>query len=228
MEVIATSGLTLRGGPGKDYDRLSVLAEGSLVHVLGQTGRWIQVDLTGDGGADGFMHGDFLRSVSGGLPVSMSSSSFHSPAATTQEAYAIARQELALDVREVPGGGNNPRIVSYHNSTTATAGTDDSVPWCASFVNFCVEQSGLNGTDSQWALSWKDWGADASDDPREGDIVVFERVGQGGHVGFFVNDLGKQIAVLGGNQSNRVKISTYPKNGKLGSFTYKLRGIRRA
>ena len=85
----------------------------------------------------------------------------------------------------------------------------------------------IEGTNSQWALNWENWGQDVSNDPREGDIVVFERVGRGGHVGFYRSDQGDSISVLGGNQSNRVKASSYPKNGKLGSFNYKLRSIRR-
>lgn len=230
MEVTARSGLKVRRGPSQDFAVEGALPNGSIVHALARRGEWVQVDIQGDGQADGFMHGDYLRPVSGGFPLAADpapAAVASSPQAAVGSPYAIALAELALDVEEVAGGGNNPRIVMYHNSTTAGAGTDDSVPWCSSFVNHCVERAGLEGTNSQWALSWEHWGQDASNDPKEGDIVVFERVGQGGHVGFYRADLGSHVSVLGGNQSNRVKVSNYPKNGKLGRFTYKLRGIRR-
>ncbi|QKP77125.1 hypothetical protein HT051_06445 [Methyloligella sp. GL2] len=38
-----------------------------------------------------------------------------------------------------------------------------------------------------------------------------------GHVAFFVKDLGNgRIQILGGNQSDRVSLSTYPKSRLLG------------
>lgn len=228
LEVTARSGLKVRRGPSQDFAVETALPSGSIVHGLAERGGWIQVDIQGDGHADGFMHADYLRPVSGGFPVSVPSTAMTPPPqASAGSPYATALSELALDVKEVAGGGNNPRIVMYHNSTTAGAGTNDSVPWCSSFVNYCVEQADLEGTNSQWALSWENWGQDVSNDPKEGDVVVFERVGQGGHVGFYRADLGSHLSVLGGNQSNRVKVSNYPKNGQLGQFTYKLRGIRR-
>ena len=141
--------------------------------------------------------------------------------------YDIAKAELALGVAEFPGSANNPRIVMYHQSTNMNAGTADSVPWCSAFVNYAVEAAGMIGTNSQWALSWADWGV-AATSPKEGDIVVFERIGAGGHVGFLCRDLGDQIEVLGGNQSNRVRRQFYPKDGTLGGQRYRLVSIRQA
>lgn len=250
MEVTARNGLNIRRGPGEGFAVEQTMSNGTIVHALARSGAWVQVDLDGDGQADGHMHGDYLAPLSGGFSV-MTGNTFSSvtslvpptpptpgtpptPATathiaatfTTPTPYQIAQAELALDVREVPGHAHNPRIVMYHNSTDASAGNVDEVPWCSSFVNYCVEQGGMTGTDSQWALHWDSWGPDVTT-PREGDIAVFERVGQGGHVGFVVEDLPDHVKVLGGNQSDRVKISTYPKDGVLGSFTYKLRSFRR-
>lgn len=238
MEVTARGGLNLRRGAGTHFAVETAMPFGTVVHATGFNGDWIQIDLQGDGYADGHAHSDYLRVVAGGFPA------FSLPA--TQGApdsillggnspsnsvlatpYDVARAELAQDVREVPGSGSNPRILMYHQSTSGGEAGDD-VAWCSSFVNSCVEQAGHEGTDSKWALTWENWGQDVSANPREGDIVVWERVGKGGHVGFLVEDLGSHISVLGGNQNNRVKISTYPKNGKVGSTTYKLRSIRRS
>ena len=219
-EVIARSGLNLRRGPGEQFAIENSFPRGTLVHMLEHHGEWVKVDIEGDGLADGYMHGGFLRPVSGGLPIPM-------PPDSTP--YDIAKAELVLNVAEAPGSANNPRIVAYHASTNIWAGTDDSVAWCSSFVNWCVEQSGREGTNRQNARSWVDWGQDVTGNPIEGDIVVFSRTNDGvsGHVGFFVADLGDVISVLGGNQSNRVKISNYPKDGVLGTTPYKLLTIRR-
>jgi uncharacterized protein (TIGR02594 family) len=224
MEVTARSGLNVRGGPGENYDIEETVPLGTIVHALSQTNEWIEVDLQGDGNADGFMHSAYLRAVSGGLPA---------PQPTTARPYDVALAEKALGVAEVPGSGNNPRIVMYHNTTQPWSGTGDDVAWCSSFVNYCVEQAGRVGTDSQSARSWEDWGADASANPQEGDIAVFSRTGGGagpnaGHVAFYVADEGTHVSVLGGNQSNKVKVSSYPKNGQMGSFKYKLLTVRRA
>src|SRR5205823_13988318 len=100
----------------------------------------------------------------------------------------IARQELALGVAEIPGPQDNPRIVMYHRTTQGGA-ADDETAWCSSFVNYCVEQTGLPGTDSKAARSWhdQDWGRVVTPAPVEGDLVVFSRrspTEEGGHVGF--------------------------------------------
>ena len=50
---------------------------------------------------------------------------------------------------------------------------------------------------------------------------------RGGHVGFVVSFDATSVTVLGGNQSNRVSIATYPREGSLGGQNYKLLSIRR-
>ncbi|MEM1299609.1 MAG: TIGR02594 family protein [Pseudomonadota bacterium] len=241
MEVTARHGLNMRRGAGGRYGIEKTLPKGTLVHALSWQEEWVQIDLEGDGLADGHVHRDYLRLVSGGFPIGpripgtpptppTPPTPFTMTGHTSggrHTSYDVAKAELDLDIREVPGSGNNPRIVMYHTTTNAWSGTDDAVPWCSSFVNYCVEQSGRIGTSSQTARSWENWGQDVSAAPQEGDIVVFERVGKGGHVAFLVEDLGDHVSVLGGNQSDRVRISTYPKNGRLGRTTYKLRGFRR-
>jgi uncharacterized protein (TIGR02594 family) len=224
FEVTARSGLRLRGGPGQGYDALRTLRLGSLVHGLGHEGGWVRVDVNGDGIADGFMSRDFLKPLSGGLPLP------HVESAPS--AYAIAQAELALNIAEIAGAQNHPRIVLYHGTTSDGAAPDETA-WCSSFVNYCVEQAGQKGTDSKWARSWHDsgWGTDVTASPRPGDVVVWQRKTpshNGGHVAFFVEMVGNNaIKVLGGNQSNRVTITTYPMSGTVGSTTYKLLSIRR-
>lgn len=81
-------------------------------------------------------------------------------------------------------------------------------PWCAAFLNSVLKKSGHKTTGSLAASSFRGYGK-AVKKPAVGDIVVLK-----GHVGIFaghVNRNGKRyVAVLGGNQSNRVQISYYP------------------
>lgn len=226
FEVSARGGLNLRGGAGEQFAVLRTLPLGSIVHGMGVEGSWVQVDTGGDGAADGYMARDFLRPVSGGLPLP---SPISGPART---AFLVAQEELALDVREVAGREDNPRIVLYHSTTKGGAQPDETA-WCSSFVNYCIEQAGRRGTDSKWARSWHDdgWGVDVTGSALPGDVVVWRRrhSGQeGGHVGFLVERLGDEsIRVLGGNQSNRVRIATYPVAGDMGGMRYDLLSIRR-
>jgi len=126
----------------------------------------------------------------------------------------IAIKEIG--VREYEGQTDNPRIVEYLNSTTLGSpdNLNDETLWCSAFVNWCVEQSGVKGTDSAWARDWLHWGQ-SMDNPIIGCIVVFSR-GDGGHVGFYIDKTPSHIKVLGGNQNHEVNISSYPKSRLLG------------
>lgn len=110
-------------------------------------------------------------------------------------------------VKEVAGSGNNDRIVEYH-ATTSLKATQDSVPWCSSFVNWCIEQAGYKGTDSAAARSWSGWGVPCDDFRPNGCVVVMKRKG-GGHVGFKVGEDAFYVYVLGGNQSDEVNVRKF-------------------
>jgi hypothetical protein len=64
--VIARDGLKLRAGPGTEFTSERTLPAGTMVNVLRREGQWAQVDLQGDGRADGFMHSSFLRAADEG------------------------------------------------------------------------------------------------------------------------------------------------------------------
>lgn len=119
--------------------------------------------------------------------------------------YEIAKGEIGQ--KEIAGAGNNPRIVEYHQTTSLKATTDE-VSWCSSFVNWCVTKAGQKGTNSAAARSWLRWGEQLKQ-PVEGCVVVFKRgAPPSGHVGFFVKSDGVNVWVLGGNQSDQVKITS--------------------
>lgn len=136
--------------------------------------------------------------------------------------YQLAKTQVGT--KEVKGAGNSKKILEYHKATTLQA-TEDSVPWCSSFVCWVLEACGIRSTRSAAARSYSSYGESVSKAKIQiGDIVVFQRGNSSwqGHVGFFAGWANKDktsVSVLGGNQSNSVNISSYP--------TYKLIAIRR-
>jgi uncharacterized protein (TIGR02594 family) len=133
-----------------------------------------------------------------------------------QSWMAIAEAEVG--VREnAAAGQHNKRILEFHKSTTLRA-TEDEVPWCSSFVNWVIEESGRAGTRSAAAKSWLNWGTDLAT-PRAGAVTVIKKKvagadkatgsSSGFHVGFFVSATATQLRLLGGNQSDSVKYSNF-------------------
>lgn len=129
--------------------------------------------------------------------------------------------------KEVAGAKHNARIVEYHATTTLRAKTDE-VAWCSSFVNWVIERAGLAGTKSAAARSWLDWGDEV--DAKFGAVTVIQRISSGFdastgshsgyHVGFLVDATDAHVTLLGGNQSDSVKVSTF------GLSRYRVRGYR--
>lgn len=80
-------------------------------------------------------------------------------------------------------------------------------PWCAAFVNSVLKQRGIKGSGGNKASSFLRWGK-STKSPKPGDIVVLND-----HVGIFVSfsktRKGKVVNVLGGNQSNKVRVSSF-------------------
>lgn len=87
-------------------------------------------------------------------------------------------------------------------------------PWCAAFVNGVLRSVGLSGTGSNSARSFTKYKT-GTKNPQKGDIVVLRRKGgSGAHVGIFKGFVTRNgrtmVAVVGGNQSNKVSIAYYP------------------
>jgi len=127
--------------------------------------------------------------------------------------------EIALSFwgeKEIDGEVDNPVIVNFSEATNLEV-SDDETPWCSSFINYCAREIGLERTGKANARSWLDVGRTTSL-PDVGDIVVFKRGDSTwqGHVGIFIRRKDGFVYVLGGNQSNSVKISPYNENDVLG------------
>ncbi len=136
------------------------------------------------------------------------------PAHSTSDAPWMRTAILELNVKEIPGPANNPRIVEYHKETSLAA-SSDSVSWCSSFVNWVFKQHAIKGTHSAAALSWKSWGKSLSK-PVYGCVVVFDHGNGHGHVTFFDSEKDGMLYCLGGNQSDSVRLSYYSKKELVG------------
>lgn len=124
-----------------------------------------------------------------------------------------------IGVKEIKGGKHNPKILEYHAETSLKATTDE-VPWCSSFVSWCLEKVGIPSTRNAWARSYVGWGEEITE-PAIGDIVIFKRGKASGHVAFYFDTVGDEIIVLGGNQNNEVNLSRYPKSKLIGFRRWK-------
>jgi uncharacterized protein (TIGR02594 family) len=102
----------------------------------------------------------------------------------------------------------NPLVVAFFRATAIVANSD-MIPWCAAFVNFCIERAGGSGSGSASSQSFLLSRFAHTREPRDGDLAIFtcfdttsgESIGLG-HVTFYrgARD-GDRIAVVGGNQT---------------------------
>ncbi len=134
---------------------------------------------------------------------------------------SIAQEELGIHEDSLPDQ-HNRRIIEYHHTTSLKATTDET-PWCSAFVNWVVLKAGYGGTRSAAAKSWLDWGHHLTE-PRTGAIAVIKRISAsadaGFHVGFAVSSSTTVLRLLGGNQSDQVKYSSFPLK------SYEVKGCR--
>lgn len=131
------------------------------------------------------------------------------PPRTIVEAFAL------YGTLEVPGAADNPVILDWAKEvgkTVETAYTDDSIPWCGLFVAVVVKRAGKEVIAGPlWARNWTNFGVRV-DRPSLGDVLVFERPGGGGHVGFYVAEDASAYHVIGGNQGDAVSVARIAKS----------------
>ena len=141
-------------------------------------------------------------------PVNVSSSS------TTAYEWAMTQ----LGVKEIKGYKHDKQIQKYL-ATVNLGGYSDETAWCAAFVNWCLAQAGIYGSDKPNARSFLKVGRQVGR-PEKGDVVIFWRESKNswkGHVAFFVEYTPHgQVVVLGGNQGNCVCYKTYSADRVLG------------
>ena len=139
-------------------------------------------------------------------------------------AFDIAQRFVGI--KEVGGSVDNPQIMAMLKLDNDWPEADE-VPWCSAFANYVCWLLRLPRSKSLRARSWLEVGKGIPlDSASPGDVVVLKR-GSGeqpgpevlkapGHVGFYAGRFGDFIEVLGGNQSDTVKISRYNKKSLLG------------
>lgn len=147
--------------------------------------------------------------------------------------YQVALHHIGT--KEVSGKNHNTKIIQWFNDMGFDGSKmGDETSWCSLFTNWCCKVSGYQYTGKLWARSWSDFPGvkEVNEENVElGDIVVFWRGDYNGdpisgtnipkgHVGFFMNiDQDKRfINVLGGNQSNQVKVSKYYASRLIGYY----------
>ncbi len=123
-------------------------------------------------------------------------------------------------VQEIVGKEHNPIITNYAKEIGHKWVVTDETAWCSIFINWCALKSGLERSGKLDARSWLGLG-EIINHPQPGDIVIFWRqspTSWKGHVGIYIghSEDGQQIYCLGGNQSNKVCIQSYPANRLLG------------
>lgn len=134
--------------------------------------------------------------------------------------FAIALGEYGE--KGISGAAHNARILTYFRAAGFKWVKDDETAWCAAFVNWCFWKAGLAVPGTLAARSFLKLGKRTLA-PKLGDIVVFWRISKDspyGHVGFFVRETSDMVYVLGGNQSNAVNVTAFPKSQVLEYRTF--------
>jgi len=133
-------------------------------------------------------------------------------------AFWIAQVWVGTD--EVGGAMDNPQILAMLKLDNKWP-QNDEVPWCSAFVNYICKILRLPRSKSLLARSWLTVGREVGLQNAEVgfDVVILKRGGRAqpgiedtsapGHVGFYAGQAGDFVQVLGGNQSNSVRISSY-------------------
>lgn len=214
--LVTARTLNIRKAPNVNSDAIGFLSEGDIIdgYNISGDGKWISFyRTTGKEKQKGWTSRKYLLSLANDKLIKDSDLPW----------TKIAIREIG--VREFYGNADNPRIRQYLRSTehlSDYAKSNDETYWCSSFVNWCVEKSGIEGTNSAWARHWLNWGTPITK-PFRGCIVIFKR-GTGGHVGFYIKETKTSIYVLGGNQDDEVNIKRYSKSNLLGFRTISVVG----
>lgn len=97
------------------------------------------------------------------------------------------------------------------NSIRARIGVDPArTPWCGFFMGYAVKAAGRRPPPGYGrAVSWKRYGRAVSLSSAPRGAVVVIRTKRGHHVGALHSRSGGRVCLVGGNQSNRVKVSCY-------------------
>lgn len=116
-----------------------------------------------------------------------------------------------LGNHEIAGSKDNQFILDCFKHTGYKADHDE-VPWCAAFICRLMDECKLGSTHSAAAVSYASHAWGQASDLVPGAIVVFKWAGGGHHVSIVDHVIDKErVACIGGNQSDMVKLSIFPR-----------------
>jgi uncharacterized protein (TIGR02594 family) len=144
--------------------------------------------------------------------------------------YELAFHLSQMGVAEMPGEDAHPFVRWCLSRVGFGLKASDETAWCSAFVNTVHEMCGLPRSKSAAARSWLAVGTPIElADWKIGDVVIITRgdgpqpgpevISAQGHVGFLADvdeTVKKEIAILGGNQGNRISVARFPVNRLLG------------
>ena len=140
-----------------------------------------------------------------------------------QHILTCAKQYVGL--AEIKGPKSNPTIAGWIKHYARNLGRwafsrGDEIAWCAVFVSKVLDECGYRATNHGLAVKYASWGKPSRISP--GAVIVIKRTKQGVdkrtgsragyHVGFLIRISRHYIVILGGNQSDRVKVSYFPRS----------------
>lgn len=135
---------------------------------------------------------------------------------TRDHLFDIAQRFVGIE--EIGGDLDNPQIMAMLKLDNSWP-TADEVPWCSAAMNYWAWLCRAPRSKDLRARSWLTIGRGIPLEQAEpGDVIVLKRgtddgpevIDAPGHVGLYAGRTGNLIEVLGGNQSDTVKVSRYP------------------
>lgn len=93
-------------------------------------------------------------------------------------------------------------------------GNPRTLPWCGDAIESCIAKTLPEEplpSNPFWAQAWKDFGWDTGG-PVIGSIGVIRWSASAGHVGIVAGVDGSRVNLLGGNQSNAINVSSFPRS----------------
>jgi len=132
-------------------------------------------------------------------------------------AFSLAQRFVGL--KETPGTVSNAMVLGFLQLDQSWP-TNDEIPWCSAFMNYIAWLLRLPRSKDLRARSWLNVGTPIQlAEAKPGfDIVILSRGDdpESGHVGFYAGMEGGRIVLLGGNQSDSVRLASFDVNRVIG------------
>lgn len=114
-------------------------------------------------------------------------------------------------LHEGVGQADNPVILQWAQKLGLKAYQHDETAWCGLLMAWVAHLANKPIPENPlWARNWAKWGVE-SKRPCLGDVLVFSRLGGGGHVTLYVGEDATHYHCLGGNQSDKVCVTRIEK-----------------